>query len=106
MARVGGSVLEALWDCLLQRGPATANDLSGRLQLSRTATYQAVRKAADPGLIKVVAHEHTDDNHRTLARDIDSPDQELVWLRQEQRIRGRYCTCLRASPRGGQGGAT
>jgi len=105
MARVDGSLMEALWDCLLQRGPATANDLSGSLQLSRTETYQAVRKAADQGLIKVVAHVHTDDNHRTLAWDIDSPDPELVWLRHEQRVRGRYCTCLRASPRGGKVGA-
>jgi len=105
MARVGGSVMEALWDCLLQRGPATANDLSGSLQLSRTETYQAVRKAADQGLIKVVAHVHTDDNHRTLAWDIDSPDQELVWLRHEQRVRGRYCECLRASQRGEKVGA-
>jgi len=105
MSRVGGSMMEALWDCLLQRGPATAHDLAGSLQLSRTETYQVVRKAANRGLIKAVAHVHTDDNHRSLAWDIDSPDRELIWLRHEQRVRGRYCTCLRASQRGGKVGA-
>jgi len=105
MSRVGGNLMEALWECLLQRGPATAHDLAGTLQLSRTEAYQAVRKAADRGLIKVVAHVHTEDNHRTLAWDIDSPDRELVWLRHEQRVRGRYRTCLSTCPRGGKVGA-
>jgi transcription initiation factor IIE alpha subunit len=105
MSRVGGTVMETLWDWLLQRGPATADDVAGSLRLSRTESYQVVRQAAERGLIRVVAHVHTDDNHRTLAWDIDSPDRELVWLRNEQRVRGRYCTCQRAGPTRGRVGA-
>src|SRR3989442_15206060 len=85
MARVGGSLMQALWDWLLQRGPATEHDLSGSLQLSRTETYQAVRKAADQGLIKAVAPVHTDDKHRNLAGEHDPPDQEHPSTRPEQR---------------------
>jgi hypothetical protein len=105
MSRVGGVLIEALWNNLLQRGPATVHDLARSLKLSRTEMYQAVRDAADRGLIKAVAHVHTDDNHRSLAWDIDSEDRELVWLRHEQRVRGRYCTCLPTASRGGKLGA-
>jgi len=101
---IRGRTVDALRACLLLRGPATAEDLRGSLHLSRAETYQVVRKAADRGLIKVVAHVHTDDNHRSLAWDVDSPDRELVWLRHEQRVRGRYCTCPPTARRGGRVG--
>src|SRR3989442_15433729 len=101
MARLGGRAVEALRAFLLVQGPATAQDLRGSLHLSRAETYEVVRKAANRGLIKVVAHVHTDDNHRSQAWDVDSPDRELVWLRHEQRVRGRYCTCLPTARRGG-----
>ncbi|HEX9566086.1 MAG TPA: hypothetical protein VGA48_00645 [Thermoplasmata archaeon] len=106
MARLGGRAVEALRAFLLVQGPATAQDLRGSLHLSRAETYEVVRKAANRGLIKVVAHVHTDDNHRSQAWDVDSPDRELVWLRHEQRVRGRYCTCLPTARRGGRVGAT
>ena len=99
---IRGRTIDALRAYLLLRGPATAQDLRGSLQLSRAETYQVVRKAADRGLIKVVAHVHTDDNHRSQAWDVDSPDGELLWRRQEQHIRGRYCTCLPTAPRDGR----
>ncbi|HYT17144.1 MAG TPA: hypothetical protein VEO18_02720 [Thermoplasmata archaeon] len=104
MPGIRGRTVDALRACLLLRGPATAEDLRGSLHLSRAETYQVVRKAADRGLIKVVAHVHTDDNHRSLAWDVDSPDRELVWLRHEQRVRGRYCTCPPTARRGGRVG--
>src|SRR3989442_7339306 len=103
MARLGGRAVEALRAFLLVQAPATAQDLRGSLRLSRAEGYEVVRKAANGGFIKVVAHVHTDDNHRSLAWDVDSPDRELVWLRHEQRVRGRYCTCLPTARRGGRG---
>ena len=102
MARLGRRAVDALRAYLLLRGPATAQDLRGSLHLSRAETYQVVRKAAARGLIKVVAHVHTDDNHRSQAWDVDSPDGELLWRRKEQHIRGRYCTCLPVGPPGGR----
>src|SRR2546426_10009406 len=103
MTGIRGRTIDALRAYLLLRGPATAQDLRGSLQLSRAETYQVVRKAADRGLIKVVAHVHTDDNHRSQAWDVDSPDGELLWRRRGQHIRRRYFTCRPVGPRGGGG---
>jgi len=92
-ASVGTSrACEALRDHLLRNGPATAQDLLGILALSRSGTYQVIRTAARRGLIRAVAHVHSDDNHDPQAWDIDSPDGELLW-RREGRLRGRFCTC-------------
>jgi hypothetical protein len=84
---------ETLRDYLLRHGPATAQELHEMLALSRAATYQAIRRAADRGLIRAVAHVHSDGNHDPLAWDIDSADGELLWRRAE-RLGGRFCTCL------------
>jgi len=84
---------ENLRDYLLRHGPATAQDLFGILALSRAATYEVIRKAERAGLIRPVAHVHSDGNHDPLAWDIDSPNPELLWRRKE-RLRGRFCTCL------------
>jgi hypothetical protein len=84
---------ETLRDYLLHHGPATAQDLLTILALSRAATYEVIRKAARAGLIRPVAHVHSDGNHDPQAWDIDSPNPELLWRRQE-RLRGRFCTCL------------
>jgi hypothetical protein len=89
---------EALREYLLRNGPATAQDLLEILALSRAATYQVIRKAAAAGLIRPVAHVHSDGNHDPQAWDIDSPNPELLWRRQ-QRLRGRFCTCLPRGPR-------
>jgi hypothetical protein len=84
---------ETLRDYLLHYGPATAQDLLKILALSRAATYEVIRKAARAGLIRPVAHVHSDGNHDPQAWDIDSPNPELLWRRKE-RLRGRFCTCL------------
>jgi hypothetical protein len=89
---------ETLRNYLLLHGPATAQDLFEILALSRAATYQVIRRAASRGLIRAVAHVHSDGNHDPLAWDIDSADRELLWRRTE-RLRGRFCTCLPKSPR-------
>jgi hypothetical protein len=89
---------QALHDYLLRNGPATAQDILKILALSRAATYQVIRKAARAGLIRAVAHVHSDGNHDPQAWDIDSPNPELLW-RREQRLRGRFCTCLPRGPR-------
>ena len=89
---------ETLRDYLMRHGPATAQDLLGILPLSRAATYQVIRRAANRGLIRAVAHVHSDGNHDPLAWDIDSEDRELLWRRSE-RLRGRFCTCRPKNPR-------
>jgi len=89
---------ETLRDYLLRHGPATAQELLGILALSRAATYQVIRRAASRGLIRAVAHVHSDGNHDPLAWDIDSEDGELLWRRSE-RLQGRFCTCLPKNPR-------
>jgi len=93
---------ETLTEYLRRQGPATAQDILELLDLSRAETYQFIRKALNRGLIRPVAHVHSDRNHQPRAWDIDSPDRELLWLRQE-RIRGRFCTCVPtgAAPPGG-----
>jgi hypothetical protein len=90
---------QALHDYLLRHGPATAQDLLEILALSRAATYEVIRKAARAGLIRPVAHVHSDGNHDPKAWDIDSPNPELLWRRRE-RLRGRFCTCLPRTSRG------
>lgn len=87
------STCQALHDYLLRHGPATAQDLLGILALSRAATYEVIRRAAKAGLIRAVAHVHSDGNHDPKAWDINSPNPELLWRRRE-RLRGRFCTCL------------
>ena len=87
---------ETLTEYLRRQGPATAEDILELLDLSRAETYQFIHKALNRGLIRAVAHVHSDRNHQPRAWDIDSPDRELLWLRQE-RIRGRFCTCVPAS---------
>jgi len=89
---------ETLRDYLLHHGPATAQDLLEILALSRAATYQVIRRAASRGLIRAVAHVHSDGNHDPLAWDIDSTDREFLWRRTE-RLQGRFCTCLPKNPR-------
>ena len=84
---------ETLTEYLRRQGPATAQDIVELLHLSRAETYQFIHKALNRGLIRAVAHVHSDRNHQPRAWDIDSPDRELLWLRQE-RIRGRFCTCV------------
>lgn len=89
---------QALQEYLRRNGPATAQDLLKILALSRAATYQVIRRAAAQGLIRPVAHVHSDGNHDPRAWDIDSPNPELQWRRQE-RLRGRFCTCSPTGPR-------
>ena len=89
---------DTLHEYLLRYGPATAQDLRGILSLSRSATYEVIRRAAKRGLIRAVAHVHSDGNHDPVAWDIDSEDRELLW-RRSQRLRGRFCTCLPNSSR-------
>jgi hypothetical protein len=90
---------DTLHEYLLRYGPATAQDLRGILSLSRSATYEVIRRAAKRGLIRAVAHVHSDGNHDPVAWDIDSDDRELLW-RRSQRLRGRFCTCLPTPSRG------
>jgi hypothetical protein len=89
---------DTLHEYLLRHGPATAQDLRGILALSRSATYEVIRRAARRGLIRAVAHVHSDGNHDPVAWDIDSDDRELLW-RRSQRLRGRFCTCPSDPPR-------
>ncbi len=84
---------DTLHEYLLRYGPATALDLREILSLSRSATYDVIRRAAKRGLIRAVAHVHSDGNHDPVAWDIDSDDRELLG-RRSQRLRGRFCTCL------------
>lgn len=91
--------VDTLRNYLFEHGPATVDDVLDVLSLSRAETYQVVRKAAKQGRIKIVAHVHTDDNHRSQAWDIDSPNGELLWRRYDRWVRGRYCTCLPARAR-------
>jgi hypothetical protein len=95
---------QALHDYLLRHGPATAQDLLGILALSRAATYEVIRKAAKAGLIRAVAHVHSDGNHDPKAWDINSANPELLWRRRE-RLRGRFCTCLPRTSRSMGGSA-
>lgn len=92
-AHDGSLQCERLRDYLLRNGPATVRDVLGILAVSRAEAYQIVRRAARLGHIKAVAHVHTDDNHRSVAWDVDSMNGEFVWRRRQERIRGRYCTC-------------
>ncbi len=96
--RIGRSV-DILRTYLLAHGPATVDDMLDVLSLSRAEAYQVVRKAAHQGRIKIVAHVHTDDNHRAQAWDIDSANGEVLWRRTVRWVRGRYCTCLPAPRR-------
>jgi hypothetical protein len=96
---------ELLREYLLRHGPATAQDLLGIVALSRAGTYQVIRAAASRGLIRPVAHVHSDGNHDPLAWDIDSADPELLW-RRAQRLVGRFCTCLPKAPRAGRTSTT
>ena len=89
-----GRSVDILRRYLLAHGPATVDDMLDVLSLSRAETYQVVRKAAHQGRIKIVAHVHTDDNHRAQAWDIDSANGEVLWRRTDRWVRGRYCTCL------------
>jgi hypothetical protein len=91
--------IDTLRTYLLVHGPATVDDVLDVLSLSRAEAYQVVHRAAKQGRIKIVAHVHTDDNHRSQAWDIDSPNGELLWRRHDRWVRGRYCTCLPAQPR-------
>jgi len=96
---------DTLHEYLLRHGPATAQDLRGILSLSRSATYDVIRRAANRGLIRVVAHVHSDGNHDPVAWDINSDDRELLW-RRSQRLRGRFCTCIPSPPRGRRAAST
>ena len=89
------SVTRALSAQLVADHGLTLNDYEALLHLSRAETYQFIRKALNRGLIRAVAHVHSDRNHQPRAWDIDSPNRELLWLRQE-RIRGRFRTCVPA----------
>ena len=77
----------------LERAELVLAESGARTDLSRAETYQFIHKALNRGLIRAVAHVHSDRNHQPRAWDIDSPNRELLWLRQE-RIRGRFCTCV------------
>ncbi len=101
-----GRAVDTLRTYLLAHGPATVDDMLDVLSLSRAEAYQVVRKAAHQGRIKIVAHVHTDDNHRAQAWDIDSSNGEVLWRRTDRWVRGRYCTCLPAPPRTKTAGAS
>lgn len=81
-----------LKDLIRSRGPATAQDLVAALQLPRSRAYRLIQSASRRGVIRAVAHVHTDANRRSLAWDIATEDGEFSW-RRSQLIRGRYCSC-------------
>lgn len=82
----------ALRDLIRLRGPATAQDLSMALRLPRSRAYRLIASAARRGVIRAVAHVHTDANRRSMAWDLATEDGEVAW-RRSQLLRGRYCTC-------------